>query len=65
MMLSHKEFDMKQSAINTLANIHNTLLGVHPTGEDILAVGFCISSIRSLIKELQESKEGDGDEHSV
>ena len=56
---------MKQSEIKILADIHNTLLQMHPTGEDILAVGFCISSIRSLIKELQESKEGDGDEHSV
>ena len=50
---------MNQSEINTLVNIHNTLLRMHPTGEDILAVGFCISGIRSIIKELQENKEGD------
>ena len=56
---------MNQFEINTLVNIHNTLLQMHPTGEDILAAGFCISSIRSLIKELQESKEGDGDEQPV
>lgn len=50
---------MSQSEMKILVNIHNALLRMHPTGEDILAVGFCISGVRSLLKELQENKEGD------
>lgn len=56
---------MKQSEIKILIDVHNALLQMHPTGEDILAVGFSISNIRSLLQGDKENKEGDGDKQSV
>lgn len=49
--------------MNDLVRLHNCLVGLHPTGEDILIVADAIVQVRNLLQqESQVQKENDGGE---
>lgn len=50
--------------INDLIRLHNTLVALHPTGEDILIVADAVMQVRNLLQQAskpqEESSGGDG-----
>lgn len=56
---------MTDTQIKTLVEVHNSLLRLHPTGEDILTVGFSVAKLRSLLQEIQSKDGGDTNDNSV
>lgn len=43
-----------------IANIHNAVAGLHPTGEDIIVVAAVMMDLRKMLQEAPDSgQEGD------
>lgn len=40
-----------------LADIHNILFMMHPTGEDIISIANCVMSLRQIMNNAPECKE--------
>lgn len=45
--------------VSDLANIHNILVQLHPTGDDIINVANCILNLRRIVETSSEPKEAE------
>lgn len=45
--------------IEDIANLHNSLCSLHPTGDDIIVVAHCIMELRRIAKTIDGDAEGD------
>ena len=45
--------------LNDLVYLHNCLVGLHPTGEDILIVADAILQVRNLLQQESQSQQED------
>lgn len=51
---------MNEETKQTLINIHNAVVSLHPTGEDIITVAAVLMDLRKIINTEQEGEESNG-----